>query len=86
VGLLDRKTMIVAVPFISSIANIAGFITPAIIGYVRDVTGSYMSGFIMAACIQGAGVLLVLFGVQFIVAKRRGLRDERGPDRAANAL
>ena len=86
VGLLDRKTLIVAVPFISSIANIAGFITPAIIGYVRDVTGSYMSGFIMAACIQGTGVLFVLFGVQFIVRKRRGLHDARRPDRAANAL
>lgn len=73
VGLLDKRDTVVAVPLISSIANVAGFVTPSIIGYLRDLTGSYVSGFIFTACVQGIGVAFIFLGVQFI--EKKHLRD-----------
>ncbi|PRY04062.1 hypothetical protein [Paraburkholderia sp. BL25I1N1] len=75
VGLLSGKSMVVGVPLISSVANIAGFVTPFLIGYVRDATGTYASGFIMIACVQALGVVVLLFGVQRIVRKRSPVDD-----------
>lgn len=75
VGLLDKRSLIIGVPLISSIANLAGFLTPSAIGYLRDVTGSYQSGFVIAACVQGSGLLLILFGVQFLIRKRAQERE-----------
>lgn len=50
----------VGVAFISSAANLAGFLTPWLTGYVREVTGTYTSGFVTAACAQAlAAVMLV---------------------------
>jgi nitrate/nitrite transporter NarK len=49
------------VAFISSIANLAGFLTPWLTGYVREATGTYTSGFVTAACMQAlAAVMLVV--------------------------
>ncbi|MBN3763536.1 MFS transporter [Burkholderia sp. Ac-20365] len=70
VGLLSGKSLVVGVPLISSVANVAGFVTPFLIGYVRDVTGTYASGFIMIACVQALGVVVLLFGVQRLVRRR----------------
>ncbi|SAK71195.1 MFS transporter [Caballeronia catudaia] len=70
VGFLSGKSLVVGVPFISSVANVAGFVTPFLIGYVRDTTGTYASGFIMIACVQALGVVVLLFGVQRIVKRR----------------
>ena len=70
VGLLDRKATIIGVPFINSVGCAAGFFTPFLISYMRDMTGSYMSGFVTAACVQALGVLVVLFGVRFIIRRR----------------
>ncbi|HXZ08723.1 MAG TPA: MFS transporter [Paraburkholderia sp.] len=70
VGFLSGKSLVVGVPLISSVANIAGFVTPFLIGYVRDATGTYASGFIMIACVQALGVVVLLFGVQRIVRKQ----------------
>ncbi|WP_336596201.1 MFS transporter [Paraburkholderia bengalensis] len=70
VGFLSGKTLVVGVPLISSVANVAGFVTPFLIGYVRDATGTYASGFIMIAGVQALGVVVLLFGVQQIVRKR----------------
>jgi nitrate/nitrite transporter NarK len=75
VGLLSGKSLVVAVPLISSIANVAGFVTPFLIGYVRDATGTYASGFIMIACVQALGVVVLLFGVQRIARKRSRVAD-----------
>ncbi|PRX32946.1 sugar phosphate permease [Paraburkholderia sp. BL18I3N2] len=70
VGLLSGKSLVVGVPLISSVANVAGFVTPFLIGYLRDATGTYASGFIMIACVQALGVAVLLFGVQHIVRRR----------------
>jgi hypothetical protein len=70
VGLLSGKSLVVGVPLISSVANVAGFVTPLLIGYVRDATGTYASGFIMVACVQALGVVVLLFGVQRIARSR----------------
>jgi MFS family permease len=57
---LKVGSITIAVPFISSIANIAGFVTPSLTGYVRELAGSYTAGFLTAACAQAlAGVLLI---------------------------
>ena len=51
----------VGVAFISSVANLAGFLTPWLTGYVREATGTYTSGFVTAACAQAlAAVMLVV--------------------------
>ena len=70
VGLLSRTSLVVGVPLISSVANVAGFVTPFLIGYVRDATGTYASGFIMIACVQALGVVVLLFGVQRIARRQ----------------
>jgi nitrate/nitrite transporter NarK len=75
VGLLSGKSLIVGVPLISSVANVAGFVTPFVIGYVRDATGTYASGFIMVACVQALGVVVLLFGVQRIARRRSPVGD-----------
>jgi predicted MFS family arabinose efflux permease len=57
---LQAGSLAVAVPFISSVANLAGFLTPSITGYLRQTFGTYTSGFIASACVQAfAAVLLV---------------------------
>ncbi|MGF6483682.1 MFS transporter [Paraburkholderia sp. JPY419] len=75
VGLLSGKSLVVGVPLISSVANVAGFVTPFLIGYVRDATGTYASGFIMIACVQAIGVAVLLFGVQHIIRSRSPVDD-----------
>ncbi|NUX99621.1 MFS transporter [Paraburkholderia youngii] len=75
VGLLSGKSLVVGVPLISSVANVAGFVTPFLIGYVRDATGTYASGFIMIACVQAIGVAVLLFGVQHIVRRQSPVDD-----------
>jgi MFS family permease len=57
---LHASVLAVAVPFISSVANIAGFLTPSLTGYLRETFGTYTSGFIASACVQAfAAVLLI---------------------------
>ncbi|SAL86605.1 MFS transporter [Caballeronia terrestris] len=75
VSLLSGKSLMLGVPLISSVANVAGFVTPFLIGYVRDATGTYASGFIMVACVQAFGVGVLLFGVQRIIRKRPRVGD-----------
>jgi MFS family permease len=75
VGLLSGTSLLVGVPLISSVANVAGFVTPFLIGYVRDATGTYASGFIMIACVQALGVVVLLFGVQRIARRQLAVDD-----------
>ncbi|WP_109477345.1 MFS transporter [Paraburkholderia sp. C35] len=75
VGLLSGKSLVVGVPLISSVANVAGFVTPLLIGYVRDATGTYASGFVMVACVQALGVIVLLFGVQRVISRRSRVDD-----------
>jgi MFS family permease len=75
VSLLGGKALVLGVPLISSVANVAGFVTPLLIGYARDAMGTYASGFVMVACVQAIGVGVLLFGVQQVNGKRRRPSD-----------
>jgi nitrate/nitrite transporter NarK len=75
VRFLSGTSLVVGVPLISSVANVAGFVTPFLIGYVRDATGTYASGFIMIACVQALGVVVLLFGVQRIARRQLAVDD-----------
>jgi MFS family permease len=66
---LKASEMGVAVPLISSIANVAGFLTPWLTGYVRDLSGSYASGFLTAGAVPAISALLLVFGIP-TVARR----------------
>jgi sugar phosphate permease len=50
----------VGVAFISSMANLAGFLTPWLTGYVREATGTYTSGFVTAACMQALAAAMLV--------------------------
>lgn len=58
------------VSFISSAANLAGFLAPWLIGYVRDVSHSYASGFLFTAAVQGVAALLLLLVLPVVAARR----------------
>ncbi|WP_233889777.1 MFS transporter [Paraburkholderia flagellata] len=58
-----------AVPLISSVANVAGFLTPWLTGYVKDVSGSYASGFITAGAVQALAAFMLVAGIP-LVARR----------------
>ncbi|WP_322044751.1 MFS transporter [Paraburkholderia sp. J67] len=66
---LKAAEMALAVPLISSIANFAGFLTPWLTGYVRDVSGSYASGFLAAGIVQAFSAVLLVVGIP-VVARR----------------
>jgi len=67
------------VPFISSVANIAGFLTPTFTGYFRQTFGTYTSGFVASACVQAlAAVLLV--AVLPLVLRSHARSEAREPN------
>jgi ACS family tartrate transporter-like MFS transporter len=49
-----------AIGIVSAIGNFGGFVAPSIMGYLRDLTGSFASGQIAIACMAFAGALLLL--------------------------
>ncbi len=71
------------VAFISSAANLAGFLTPWLIGYVREASHSYSSGFLFTAGVQAAAALLLL-AVLPLVAARRTAREPPAPQGLAD--
>jgi nitrate/nitrite transporter NarK len=73
VRLMDRKAATLGVPLISSIANVAGFLTPWLIGYVRDISGTYASGFFAAAAVQALAAAILLVGVPLVVRRQQSV-------------
>lgn len=71
VRFMDRKAATLGVPLISSIANVAGFLTPWLIGYVRDISGTYASGFFSAAGVQALAAAILLVGVPLLVRRQQ---------------
>jgi predicted MFS family arabinose efflux permease len=71
VRFLKGRAAVVGVPFISSIANLAGFLTPSLTGYVREATGTYTSGFVAAACVQAMAAVFLMVVLPMIVRKHR---------------
>ncbi|MFD1559416.1 MFS transporter [Paraburkholderia silviterrae] len=60
-----------AIPLISSISNLAGFLTPWLTGYVRDLSGSYASGFITAGAVQAISAVLLVAGIPLIARRMK---------------
>jgi MFS transporter, ACS family, tartrate transporter len=69
------------IAFINSIANIAGFVGPMIIGYIKDATGSFSGGFLVIA-----GVSLVAGIVLLCTGHEKALEEGLEPNRKAPSL
>jgi MFS family permease len=67
---LHASALAVAVPFISSVANIAGFVTPTLTGYLREAFGTYTSGFIASACVQALAAVLLIAILPHVLRNR----------------
>jgi len=80
VRFMDEKTAALGVPLISSVANVAGFLTPWLIGYVRDMSGTYSSGFLTAAGVQAFAAAILIIGIP--LALRHVVADAPRPGRA----
>jgi MFS family permease len=59
------------ISLINSAANLAGFLTPWLTGYVREVTGTYKSGFITAACAQAIGAAILVVVLPLVIRKHQ---------------
>jgi cyanate permease len=70
---MRENTLAFGVPLISSVANIAGFLTPWMTGYLRDVTGSYASGFVGAAGVEVLAVFALIIGVPFVARRQQSV-------------
>ena len=51
----------VGVAAINSIANLAGFFAPTVLGFMKDATGTVSVGLIAVAAVEVCGALLILF-------------------------
>jgi len=63
----------VGIAFISSAANLAGFLTPWLIGYVREASHTYSSGFLATAGVQATAALALLVLLP-LAARRKAAR------------
>ncbi len=62
------------IAFINSIANIAGFVGPMIIGRIKDATGSFSGGFLVVA-----GVSIVASVVMLCIGHDKELEQVPNP-------
>jgi len=53
----------VGIALINSFGNLSGFVSPYLVGYIRDATGSTDLGVYLLACFLTAGALLVMLRV-----------------------
>ena len=59
------------IAFINSIGNLGGFFGPTEIGYLRQLTGSFRGGFLVAGGTLGlCGVLILLVRIRKVVPSR----------------
>ncbi|WP_232000367.1 MFS transporter [Pseudomonas asplenii] len=68
-GYLDRKSAPLGIAFISTLGNVAGFVSPPVLGYIKTVTGSLNLGIIGIAMLGLAGAVLTLFALSPAVVK-----------------
>ena len=75
---LSGSAAAAGIAFINSIANIAGFVGPMIIGRIKDATGSFSGGFLVVA-----GISVVAAIVMLCIGHEKGLEQmpEPGSDR-----
>ncbi len=68
-GYLDRKSAPLGIAFISTLGNVAGFVSPPILGYIKTVTGSLNLGIIGIAMLGLTGAVLTLFALSPAVVR-----------------
>ena len=66
---LAGTAIAVGLALINSIANLAGYFSPQLLGYLKTTTGQYGNGLIMVACVEILATLLVLFFISKQEAK-----------------
>ena len=57
---LSGSAAAAGIAFINSIANIAGFVGPMIIGRIKDATGSFSGGFLVVAGVSVVAAIVML--------------------------
>jgi D-galactonate transporter len=63
-GMLDGAAAAAGIALINSVGNLAGFVSPYLVGAVKDATGSPAIGIYLVAASLAAGGVLVLVGVR----------------------
>ncbi|BCQ42451.1 MFS transporter (plasmid) [Erwinia rhapontici] len=58
--LFAGTSALVGVAAINSIANLAGYLAPTFLGFMKDATGTYANGLIVVGCVQFFGVVLLI--------------------------
>ena len=72
---LSGSAAAAGIAFINSIANIAGFVGPMIIGRIKDATGSFSGGFLVVA-----GVSVVAAIIMLCIGHEKALEQMPEPD------
>lgn len=67
-GYLDRRAAPLGIAFISTLGNVAGFVSPPLLGYIKTATGSLSLGVtgIAALCVVGALLTAFAFSAKTI--------------------
>jgi MFS family permease len=63
---LTKRTVAVGIAFVSSIGTIGGFVSPTMIGYIKDHTGSFSNGFYLFSFL----LLVAALVMTLIIPKR----------------
>ncbi|MDN7638791.1 MFS transporter [Burkholderia cepacia] len=63
--ILTPATVAVAIGFISSVANLGGFVSPWLIGLAKTITGDYSGSFIAVAIVQMIAATLLVTAMAF---------------------
>ena len=61
--LLSGTAIAVGLALINSIANLAGYFSPQLLGYLKTTTGQYSQGLTMIACVEFVATALIIFFV-----------------------
>jgi nitrate/nitrite transporter NarK len=63
-ALLSGAASAIAIAAINSVGNLAGFLGPFTVGYLRDATGSFSVGLFASAAVMSIGAILVLLSTR----------------------
>jgi len=68
---LSGTAIVVGLALINSIANLAGYFSPQLLGYLKTTTGQYGNGLLMIAAVEFIATALLLF---FVSKERTNLK------------
>src|SRR5258706_6277449 len=66
---LAGTAIAVGLALINSIANLAGYFSPQLLGYLKTTTGQYASGLGMIACVEIVATVMVLV----FISRQKGI-------------